>query len=194
MPTYSACVLAAALSAAMATAPVGAHEAHVCPPGLNDTPALSEHLDQTKVLKMSFPTIFRAGQAIFTTNFNACDGAEGPGTNGGVNPRIPDPLEGPRFTCVSALDASACASCRDQAKAGGAGDLVAKVFVPAQNQIPVSGPSLTRPDTDLARTYLAWDVRLGCDRTARARDDSVSARDQIASHQSGKKSRRAGLG
>jgi hypothetical protein len=100
---------------------------------------------------MSFPAVFKAGQTIFTTNFNECDGAGRPGTNGGVTSRTADPLEGPRFTRVSAPDANSCAGCHNQPQAGGAGDFVANVFVLAQNQIPVSGTIL---NSDFTQTFL----------------------------------------
>ena len=101
---------------------VWGHEPHVGSPGINDKPALAGHLDQTTVIKMPFSKIFAAGQVLFVTNFNACDGAGRPGTNGGVTSRTPDPLTGPRFTRVSAPEASSCAGCHSQPQAGGAGD------------------------------------------------------------------------
>ncbi len=128
-----------------------AHEPHKCPPGFNDEPALAAHLEQDDVLKMPFSKVFAAGQVIFVTNFNACDGAGRPGTNGGVTPRTPDPLMGPRFTRVSAPEASSCAGCHNQPQAGGAGDFVANVFVLAQNLIPVSGTIL---NPDFSQTFL----------------------------------------
>jgi hypothetical protein len=131
-----------ALLLAIYVSQAGAHEPHVCPPGINDAPALPGHLHQQDLLKMSFPRVFAAGQRIFATNFNACDGAGRPGTNGGITPRTPDPALGPRFTRVSAPDASSCAGCHNQPQIGGAGDFVANVFVLAQNQIPVSGTIL----------------------------------------------------
>ena len=114
MPTFRTITVATALWLIIRAAPIGAHEPHVCPPGINDTPALSGHLNQTDIIKLSFEAIFTLGQRIFATNFNACDGAGRPGTNGGVKLRTPDPLEGPRMTRISAPDASACASCHNQ--------------------------------------------------------------------------------
>src|SRR5208282_1388773 len=127
-----------------------AHEPHKCPPGFNDSPALAAHLEQDDVLKMPFSKVFAAGQVIFVTNFNACDGAGRPGTNGGVTPRTPDPLMGPRFTRVSAPEASSCAGCHNQPQAGGAGDFVANVFVLAQNLIPVAATIL---NPDFSQTF-----------------------------------------
>jgi hypothetical protein len=151
MPFYKTLAFSVALSTAVLLTPAGAHEPHVCPPNIKDTPALAEHLEQEAILKLSFPQMFRAGQSIFTTNFNECDGAGRPGTNGGVTLRTPDPLEGPRFTRISAPDANSCAGCHNQPQAGGAGDFVANVFVLAQNQIPVSGTIL---NSDFTQSFL----------------------------------------
>ena len=128
--------------------PAGAHEPpRHCPPGFNDTPAMPVHFDQSDLVHfdqsdllhgMSFTEIFQAGQRIFTTDFNACDGAGRPGTNGTTSPRPVDPLEAPRFTRVSAPEATSCAGCHNEPEAGGAGDFVSNVFVTAQNLFPVS--------------------------------------------------------
>jgi hypothetical protein len=69
---------------------------------------------------MPFRKVFDAGQRLFVTDFNACDGAGLPGTNGGIAPRTPDPAEGPRFTRISAPDANSCAGCHNQPQSGGA--------------------------------------------------------------------------
>jgi hypothetical protein len=131
--------------------PARAHQPHGCPPGVNDAPALAAHLEQDDVVKMPFSKVFAAGQVLFVTNFNACDGAGRPGTNGGVTPRTPDSLLGPRFTRISAPEANSCAGCHNQPQAGGAGDFVANVFVLAQNLIPVTGTIL---NPDFSQTFL----------------------------------------
>ena len=76
--------------------PASAHTPHVCPPGFNYEPALAGHLDQAAVLKMSLPKIFDAGQQIFVTNFNICDGAGRPATRGNGAPRTADSIQAPR--------------------------------------------------------------------------------------------------
>jgi hypothetical protein len=63
--------LAIALSVTIGAARVGAHEPHVCPPGINDTPALAAHVHQKDLLKMPFRKVFNAGQRLFVTDFNA---------------------------------------------------------------------------------------------------------------------------
>jgi hypothetical protein len=90
--THKAIPLAVAMSVTIGVAQAGAHEPHVCPPGTNDTPALAAHVHQKDLLKMPFRKVFKAGQRLFVTDFNACDGAGRPGTNGGIVPRTPNPL------------------------------------------------------------------------------------------------------
>ena len=151
MRTHKTIPLAVALSVTIGVAQASAHEPHVCPPGINDTPALATHVHQKDLLKMPFRKVFSAGQRLFVTDFNACDGAGRPGTNGGIVLRTPNPTEGPRFTRISAPEADSCAGCHNQPQSGGAGDFVANVFVLAQNAIPVSGRVL---NTDLTQTWL----------------------------------------
>ena len=106
---------------------VNAQAQNTCPPGLNDTPALSTHLDQADIAsgKLTFKEIFRFGQLLFITNFNKCDGAGRPGTaaqagvHGVGSPRTPDPFSGPRFTMLSGPDANSCASCHNEPEVGG---------------------------------------------------------------------------
>ncbi len=151
MRTHKTIPLAVALSVTIGVAQASAHEPHVCPPGINDTPALAAHIHQKDLLKMPFKKVFSTGQRLFVTDFNACDGAGRPGTNGGIVLRTPNPTEGPRFTRISAPEADSCAGCHNQPQSGGAGDFVANVFVLAQNAIPVSGRVL---NTDLTQTWL----------------------------------------
>ncbi|MGH7933370.1 MAG: di-heme oxidoredictase family protein [Candidatus Binataceae bacterium] len=140
--------LALVLCAVYAGAAVGA-----CPPGFDDAPALPTHINQADIVdgKMSFGEIFRAGQRIFTTDFNRCDGAGRPGSTGSGAARTADPLTGPRFTRLSAPDSSSCASCHNEPQPGGAGDFVSNVFVLAQNENPVATTLL---DLNFAQTFL----------------------------------------
>jgi hypothetical protein len=126
-------------------------ELRSCPPGINDAPALPVHFTQADILRMPVPAVVAAGRQLFVTDFNVCDGAGRPGTNGGVTPRTPDPALGPRFTRISGPDANSCAGCHNQPQAAGAGDFVANVFVLAQNAIPASGTVLT---SDFTQTWL----------------------------------------
>jgi hypothetical protein len=61
---------------------MNAQAQNTCPPGLNDTPALSSHLNQADIAsgKLTFAQVFEFGRQLFITNFNACDGAGRPGS------------------------------------------------------------------------------------------------------------------
>ena len=131
-------------------APAFAQERN-CPAGFNDFPAMPSHFDQASVLRMPFVEIFAAGQQIFVTNFNACDGAGRPATTGIGTSRTPDPILAPRFTRVSAPDANSCAGCHAQPQPGGAGDFVANVFVLAQASVPIAKLIL---NDDFSNTWL----------------------------------------
>src|SRR5260370_42571304 len=100
---------------------------------------------------MPFKKVFNAGQRLFVADFNACDGAGRPGTNGGIGSRTPDPAEGPRFTRGSTPEADSCAGCHNQPQSGGAGAFAANVFVLAQNGMPVTGKVL---NTNSSHTWL----------------------------------------
>jgi hypothetical protein len=126
-------------------------QTRACPAGFNDTPAMPTHHDQASILKMQLGPVFAAGQQIFVTNFNACDGAGRPASTGTGAPRTADPVLRPRFTRVSAPEANSCAGCHNQPQAGGAGDFVANVFVLAQAADPVSKIIL---NDDFSNTWL----------------------------------------
>lgn len=162
---------------------VSAHaQTRSCPPGFNDTPAMPVHFEQASVLRMSLGQIFAAGQRVFVTDFNACDGAGRPGTTGSGAPRTPDPVLRPRFTRVSAPDSNSCAGCHNQPQPGGAGDFVANVFVLAQAADPVSRIIL---NDDFSNTWLERNTlgmfgagaieMLGREMTADLQDESQNA-------------------
>src|SRR6516165_1732762 len=85
-----------------------------CPAGFNDVPAMPSHFDQASMIRMPLERAFAAGQQIFVTNFNGCDGAGRPATAGTGTPRTPDSALAPRFSRVSAPDANSCAGCHAQ--------------------------------------------------------------------------------
>jgi hypothetical protein len=145
-----------ARSAHMEKGPDQSDFVRTCPPGFNDTPAMPAHYGQETILSMPLNRVFALGQQTFVTNFNACDGAGRPATTGTGVERTPDPVMGPRFTRVSAPEASSCAGCHSQPQAGGAGDFVANVFVLAQAADPVSRIILNEDfsDTWLERNTL----------------------------------------
>src|SRR5713226_6829489 len=131
---------------------VNAQAPNTCPPDINDTPALSSHLDQADIAsgKLTFAQVFEFGRQLFITNFNACDGAGRPGSTGPVaapgvgRPRTPDPFRGPRFTGLSGPDANSCASCHNEPGVGGAASFRGNLAEGAQDCDPVAGVDLSR--------------------------------------------------
>jgi mono/diheme cytochrome c family protein len=117
--------------------PLNAHEPHVCPEGFPDTPALSEHVDQSAIDdgSMNFDEIVRAGREVIFAPVNTCDGQGRPGTTGDGVPR--DPEGQPRFHRVSGPNVTRCIACHTIPRDGGAGDFVANPFVGAEFADPV---------------------------------------------------------
>ena len=117
-----------------------------CPPGFNDSPALASHISQADIAsgKLSFKQIFNFGRKIFTTNFNACDGAGRPGSTGAAgahgvgNSRPLDPISRPRFTGLSGPDSNSCASCHSEPEVGGAGSFRANLFIGPEDCDPIA--------------------------------------------------------
>jgi len=173
--------LGVGLALLIVTGPATAQQ-NSCPPGISDTPALSSHLDQADLAsgKIKFAEAFRFGHKLFITNFNKCDGAGRPGTNGsaarhGVGGlRTPDVFEGPRFTMLSSPDASSCASCHNEPVNGGAGSFHSNLFDPAGDCIPIAGILLNAdqfgfPDTSRACRTSVPDVADGFNPTFQER-------------------------
>jgi hypothetical protein len=146
--SYSGWLMAVTLTLVLALAyRANAQAQNSCPPGFNDTPALSTHLNQADIAsgKLTFGEIFRFGQQIFTTNFNKCDGAGRPardaaaGAHGVGNERPIDPLSRPRFTMLSGPDSTSCASCHNEPEVGGAGSFNTNLREQAVDCDPVAG-------------------------------------------------------
>lgn len=81
------------------------------------------------------PELLRHGEQIFRANWTIQEGGGRPYTKGNGHPLTPgaQPLVFPRnFNRVSAPDANSCAGCHNIPVVGGAGDVVANVFVTAQ--------------------------------------------------------------
>lgn len=127
-------------------APKSPTTANQCPPGIVDQPVLTRHLEQADIAagKHSFKEVFDFGRRLFTSNFNACDGAGRPGTNAAAGlhgvgaPRPIDPLTAPRFTGNSGPDSNSCASCHNEPGVGGAASFRGNLFDPAADCIPVA--------------------------------------------------------
>ena len=134
LPVYLAMALCLALGLSLSAS---AHEDHECPADLPDFPVIDGHLSHTDIVDgaYTFDAIFSAGSDLFAANFNRCDGRGRPATTGAGDAR--DPVDQPDFLRTSAPDASSCAGCHNQPRAGGGGDFVANVFVLAQAADPV---------------------------------------------------------
>jgi hypothetical protein len=103
-----------------------------------DGPVIRAHVDQREVDagELTFPKIFEAGRFLFSAKFNTLDGQGRPGTRGDGAPRVSG--SAPRFIRTSGPDANSCAGCHNDPFVGGAGDIVANVFVLAQTLDPVA--------------------------------------------------------
>ena len=111
---------------------------------IGDGPVLPGHVDQQRIDsgELTFQQIFDSGKLLFLAKFNAFDGQGRPGTRGDGVPRVAG--SAPRFIRTAGPDANSCAACHNDPFVGGAGDIVADVFVLAQTLDPVN-PSVS-PD------------------------------------------------
>ncbi len=110
------------------------------PPGalpFGERPAVGQHLAQADIDagRVSFNALREHGRLLFDARFNRLDGQGRPGSTGAGAPRS---LGQPAFIRTSAPDANSCAGCHNQPASGGAGDIVANVFVLAQALDPVT--------------------------------------------------------
>jgi hypothetical protein len=105
---------------------------------IGDGPVIREHVDQFKIEngQMTFEEIFFKGEQLFKAKFNTYDGQGRPGTTGTGAAR--EPGSAPAFIRTSAPESNSCAGCHNDPVAGGAGDIVANVFVLAQALDPVT--------------------------------------------------------
>ena len=105
---------------------------------IGDVGAIPFHLDQSDIEngRVRFDELVDHGALLFTAVFNKFDGQGRPGSTGAGAVRIPG--SAPAMIRTSAPDASSCAGCHNQPRAGGAGDFVANVFVLAQTLDPVT--------------------------------------------------------
>ncbi|MCB1044121.1 MAG: hypothetical protein KDC35_14350 [Acidobacteria bacterium] len=105
---------------------------------IGDGPVVPQHMDQAEIESgaISFDDIMEHGELLFTAKFNTYDGQSRPGTTGGGVAR--EVGSAPRFIRTSAPDSNSCAGCHNDPAPGGAGDIVANVFVLAQTLDPVT--------------------------------------------------------
>ncbi|MCK5325676.1 MAG: hypothetical protein KAJ57_06700 [Woeseiaceae bacterium] len=132
--TVTALVIA---TATLALSPSSAHENHECPAGFPDSPVIAGHLEHHQLASgmVSLRAAVAHGEDLFVARFNRCDGQGRPATTGAGDKRFG---EHPAFIRTSAPESNSCAGCHAQPRAGGAGDIVANVFVLAQALDPVT--------------------------------------------------------
>ncbi|MBI2212636.1 MAG: hypothetical protein HYU52_03240 [Acidobacteria bacterium] len=106
--------------------------------GVGDGPTIEHHLGQQEIESGTIPLsqLVNDGRRLFAAKFNRFDGQGRPGTTGGGAPRVSG--SAPPFIRTSAPDANSCAGCHNDPVVGGAGDIVANVFVLAQTLDPVT--------------------------------------------------------
>jgi cytochrome c peroxidase len=104
---------------------------------IGERPAIEKHLDQADIDdgSLKLEELSKVGEKVFNARFNALDGQGRPASTGTGEPREPDQ---PEFIRTSAPEANSCAGCHNQPRSGGAGDIVANVFVLAQALDPVT--------------------------------------------------------
>src|SRR5689334_12147263 len=111
------------------------HEDKLSPIGRET--AIVVHLDDGQEYGLSIPALLDYGRLLFNANWTADEGGGRPLTKGTGRP-LSDPslpLKGSRaFNRISAPDANSCAGCHNApfGISGGAGDIVANVFVLGQ--------------------------------------------------------------
>ncbi len=110
------------------------------PSRIGERPALEEHINQTDLEsgRIKFDEILESGEEIFAARWTSLDGQGRPAATGAGAPTKRNPLNNVPFIRTSAPDATSCADCHHQPAIGGAGGLVANVFVLAQNLDPVN--------------------------------------------------------
>ncbi len=107
------------------------------PPVIIDPPVVEFHMDQQDIEdgQYSLKEIIKQGNLLFDARFNKADGQGRPASTGTGAPRIADQ---PEFIRTSAPESNSCAGCHNIPSSGGAGDIVANVFVLAQALDPVT--------------------------------------------------------
>jgi len=108
-----------------------------CGPDFPEPGVLSPAFEHDDIVDgdYTFKEIFEKGRELFVAKFNICDGQGRPATTGTGNKRIADQ---PDFIRTSAPESNSCSGCHAQPRDGGAGDIVANVFVLAQALDPVT--------------------------------------------------------
>jgi hypothetical protein len=125
--------------------------------------AIPHHLENGQEFQISLTTLLAFGKKLFTANWTIQEGQGRPLAKGVGTPTplsdLSSPLVFPRnFNRFSAPDANSCAGCHNAPIPGGAGDIVANVFVLGQRFDSVtmdhSDTIMTRGAVDEAGTFV----------------------------------------
>jgi hypothetical protein len=116
---------------------VAAPPAHAQSTPIGREAAIPEHLQNGQEFRVSLTTLIEFGKQLFTANWTIQEGQGRPFAKGVGTPAplsdLSSPLVFPRnFNRFSAPDANSCAGCHNVPIPGGAGDIVANVFVLGQ--------------------------------------------------------------
>ncbi len=114
----------------------------LCPAGLPERPALSQHIEHSAIVdgSLSFNEVFAHGEELFTALFNACDGRGRPAATGGLANRQ---MDQDAFHRISGPDNNSCVGCHIQPHTGGSGEFALNVFVLAELADPVLESTFT---------------------------------------------------
>src|SRR4051812_33783805 len=127
------------------------------PDAIGRETAISRHLENGQEFRISPSTLLEHGRQLFAANWTVQDGQGRPFAKGvGTPTALSDPtspLVFPRnFNRFSGPDANSCAGCHNVPFTGGAGDIVANVFVLGQRF-----DSITMDHSDILPTRGAVD-------------------------------------
>ncbi len=184
MKTARLLLVAASLAAASGALAQGIGEQPACPP----------HMDQALIDAglVNINQLQQQGQLIFDARFNFLDGRGRPFSTGTGAPRS---TPGPDFIRTSSPEATSCAGCHNQPRSGGAGDIVANVFVLAQGLDPVTesvSPQFSDERNTLGMNGAGPIEMLAREMTARLQEIREHARDEaVATNQPVTKNLRA---
>ncbi len=130
--THLVLLVASLVSIAISTLPLAAND-------IGDERAVKFHILQRDIDegRLDAQTLIRAGRLFFETRFTVLDGAGRPGATGAGDPTRRPLVNAKQFLRTSGPDSNSCAGCHNQPEAGGSGDIVANVFVGAQEREPV---------------------------------------------------------
>src|SRR5260370_32342253 len=108
------------------------------PPPIGERPALQKHVNQADIenAAIEFKELLETGESVFAARWTKLDGQGRPAATGNGAPTKRNPLNDPGFIRTSGTDSTSCADCHNQPTIGGAGGVVAYVFLLAPNPAP----------------------------------------------------------